>query len=534
MNVECHGLGEQLTAMSLGELEPGEAGRAVREALRATPSLSEDVYAALRDVVWRTVSSREFGSDLNRWFHVVEYAGTGLRAVGKDAVAERVDVLADLLHQSAAFARRQPLEQVLARKHVGAILGHLAEQRGAYRREELRHKVGLSDPNLSRVLALLESHGLVKRERSGKEKLLELTGAGQAAARSPLSQVAAMTIPEGESPSAIEHLPFPIACWDANGRLKSANAAARELADAAGDKSELEELDRWRASVEAASAGVRGEAGSETWLLRLGEDRWSDVTFSGSEGSDTTFFAVDVSHRQDREAELLAEVQALREGLERAKKQVAELKERSFAYARSAVRVRDVLSSALSVTGDDAGQHFVTRHAAATVSKTSGEKVEAFRHLMREFLAPPEATEPSLHVDVVTYVEQMVSSMKTIGCGITSELHDFKGVRVPTVTARRVVNQLVFGATKAGSIPAGHLTATRDHDGLILHLKTSKNAISPALFTVGAGTEANDFGPMSVRSYALETSDDFIGQTGVDAEEAEIAMFMSLRAYEAP
>ncbi len=550
MSASYHGTVEQLAALGLGDLDPAEAAVAVREALGAAPALGENVYAALRDVVWRTVSSREFGPDLGRWFHVIEHAGTGLRAVGQDAVAERVDVLSDLLHQSAAFARRQPLEQVLDRKHVGTLLSRLAEHDGACRREDLRREVGLSDPNLSRVLALLESHGLVKRERLGKEKLLELTQAGRHVVRR-LGGAAPPAVHHDVAPPAIEHLALPTACWDGQGRLVAANTVAREFARATGAESAIDDLSRWRAAIGASSAGVRGEVGEETWLLRISDERWCDATFSSLGGSLTAFYAVDVTHRQEREAELTAEVQALREGLARAKKQVAELEERYFAYARTAVRVRDILAAALPVTEEERGQRSLAKSSAAAIAGASRERVEAFRYLMCEFLGPPEPAEPSRHVDVAAYVERTVASMKKIaGWGITLELSHLKGVRVPAFAARHIVNQLLFGATKPGSTPGGRLTAMRDHDGLVLLLKTYRDAVSPALFAVESATETGIFGCMNTswtppmvaqrfgiggsRHYAWETSGEFTIHAGDGEDGAEISMAIPMRTYEVP
>lgn len=162
-----------------GDATPAEAVSAIREAIQSGEELGERVYAALRDVTWRTLTSRAFNDELAGWFDVMRHGAALARRASGASLAEKLRVLSDLIAQSARFAELQPVDEVLNRKHVIAILRRLASSVAPTARADLARSTGLANANLSRVLAVLASSGLVERKSSGKEALFSLTSAGR-------------------------------------------------------------------------------------------------------------------------------------------------------------------------------------------------------------------------------------------------------------------------------------------------------------------------------------------------------------------
>ena len=80
---------------------------------------------------------------------------------------DRWRMLRDLL-----VARRDALihgvdESLLARKHVRAMLELLGTEAGGLPQAEIGERLGLAKVNLTRILNLLESHGVIERRREG-------------------------------------------------------------------------------------------------------------------------------------------------------------------------------------------------------------------------------------------------------------------------------------------------------------------------------------------------------------------------------
>lgn len=182
-----------LEGMGRGEIGPGEAWLTIRELLKENArEFADHVYVALQEVAWRLSGSRRAEPEAAGWQAVFGRACTMLELAGEDATSHKVDALAELIARSARFAEMQPLDDVLGRRHVAALLRVLATQGGRAARGAVLEATGLGQANLSRVIAMLEAHGLVRREMSGREADLTLTEVGSAAlARLPEGAVPA-------------------------------------------------------------------------------------------------------------------------------------------------------------------------------------------------------------------------------------------------------------------------------------------------------------------------------------------------------
>lgn len=128
-------------------------------------------------------------------YHVVE-------ALAPDAEAARLKRLVEVLRRLVPRGKRAQLaawverwegyaDLLETRLEMSALVApdlafeHLHVQ-DAYRlieanpriaRAEVRKKLGLSEPNMTRVLNILKEHGLVKIQKLGKEKLLQVAEA---------------------------------------------------------------------------------------------------------------------------------------------------------------------------------------------------------------------------------------------------------------------------------------------------------------------------------------------------------------------
>lgn len=97
---------------------------------------------------------------------------TGLSQLSQNYVA-RWQAYRDLLEGRIAGLNTQSVDDVLARTHVREILQALASGQIATQ-EQLRQRFKLQKANATRILNLMETAGLIIRERHGKENHLRL------------------------------------------------------------------------------------------------------------------------------------------------------------------------------------------------------------------------------------------------------------------------------------------------------------------------------------------------------------------------
>ncbi|NYZ11650.1 winged helix-turn-helix transcriptional regulator [Azospirillum sp. RWY-5-1] len=337
MSMDRRALIEALDEIARGDATPQDAAVTVRDAFLAfdgAGSLGEHVYAALRDMTWHTLTSRAYTDDLAGWFDVVGHAAALAVHAGEHEVARRLRVLGDLIGQSARFVELQPSDEILDRKHVVRILRLLRKEGDPVPRARLAAETGLANANLSRVLAMLGSHGLVQRRSAGKEALFTITQAG----------VAALERREGEGGhqevtrvDPWEHAPVAIGIWEPQGALASHSKAMTEFFDPLNPQPDFRS---WQTYLgETARAERRG--GSE--LVRefdLGKGRWIECREAVSETGQRIVVVHDITTHKARERALKNEREALlaREAKQRAALAAAEAQLHAFRSIHGGLR----------------------------------------------------------------------------------------------------------------------------------------------------------------------------------------------------
>lgn len=145
-------------------------------------------YNAFASWIWQTLNARRSDDDLRDWHGLMLDVAFRAERSGNGKIAERIRALTDVLALAVRASDRPNAQQILQRAHVPAILRVLADNDGApLQRSALLTQTGLQSANLSRLLSLLISSGLIMRSQSGKEALLSLTEEGRKATRSPPS-----------------------------------------------------------------------------------------------------------------------------------------------------------------------------------------------------------------------------------------------------------------------------------------------------------------------------------------------------------
>ena len=260
----------RLEMIARGDLTPAEALSVIRDTLDHTER------GAVRDFVWRTLTARDFGDDLSEWHDVVRHSVSLTRKKGSEDFAERLYALAELISQSGRFAELQPVGEVLQRKHVRQLLVIVGSSPRAVPRSELAEKLNLGDANLSRILTLLASIGLITRRRIGKEASFELTEAGRAAVAGEIGVKKQSTANVN-----IEAVGVPMAVWNSGGWPAGANSDFLELIDTLGgastltaSQSDCEALFSNRALEKHSLEGCD--------LLRFADDRWLQCRYRKS------------------------------------------------------------------------------------------------------------------------------------------------------------------------------------------------------------------------------------------------------------
>jgi len=170
----------KLDEIASGGLDASETLVRVRELLAADASkFGTSVYHSLLEVAWRIAGDREAWQNASSWLGVFGHASSILRERGLPELSWQISALGDLVERSARFAERQPLDEVLARRHVPQVMRLLAGNAGRMDRAALIRASGLGQSNLSRMLGILDGHGLLRRAQKGRETEISLTVAGK-------------------------------------------------------------------------------------------------------------------------------------------------------------------------------------------------------------------------------------------------------------------------------------------------------------------------------------------------------------------
>lgn len=299
----------RLDEIALGEIGPVDAFTLLRDLLSEdAPRFARGVYLALQEVVWRLVADRVPGPEAAQWLDTCGRASVLMRQGGAEATAHQVAALADIVERNARFFEAQPVGELLGKRHVLDVLRLLAESAGRMSRATVLEATGLGQSNLSRMLTMLEGHGLVRRDRSGREAELALTASGRAAV-ARLGTPAAPVRPE--------------AVWQARGigicvstRDGTVLSANREFEQVVGTPAEV--------ALAAVSAGTGVED------VGTAENRWARRIEAGEVEGGMASVWVDVSdlrlalaEAQMRASAAEAKAAGLREALAKAQANAA-------------------------------------------------------------------------------------------------------------------------------------------------------------------------------------------------------------------
>jgi predicted transcriptional regulator len=169
-----------LDSIALGEATPDEARAAIGAALQpsATPDAVERVYTVLRTFVWKALDGRRRDGELRAWFDILRRTRAFL-AESHPLQAERLHVLHDMLRESINASEVLSAEDVMRRSHVRHILAVMRDDAaGPIDRATIGQRVDLKQANLSRILNMMSSAGLIERTSYGKQAFFQLTRSG--------------------------------------------------------------------------------------------------------------------------------------------------------------------------------------------------------------------------------------------------------------------------------------------------------------------------------------------------------------------
>lgn len=422
-----------LDTLSAGDLDIVAARSTIRAAMRAGAQMVDRAYVALRDAAWRMVSTREATEDLAQWYDLQMHASALARDAERADIAERLATLAELIAQTGRFTERQPVDEVLSRKHVVDLLVTLDSHGGIARRAQLAEVTGLADANLSRLLALLGVHGLIRRARSGKEAIISLSESGrQAAVRAGAS---------GRGTSAPttawwEAFALPIAVWDGTGVALGSSQAFRDLTSRAGAVG-ASAFDRggWRDWLASASRGERPSSGGESRAFQFNDQLWIDVREMRLTDGQHAAVLMDVSDDVQRTTKLESKIVAceqliakLRQGLAVAEGKIAaaearaeESERRLITFITSVGQLRSELVGNAANLGRKLRDCLEMLNPHARYYKTihqADEQVVAIKQAMEYFMAAPrlpKATLPPLalaETDLAMLMHEQVDLVK--------------------------------------------------------------------------------------------------------------------------
>lgn len=301
-----------LSRLAAGDIDIREARTVIRNAIKAGGRLLDDTYTAIRDTTFRIISSRSQERDIALWYDLATHAAALARDADRSDLAERIQAHSELIAQVTRFGERQPLDEVLGRRHVSEILEALTESATDLARSTLAQRTHLADANLSRVLGILDTHGLVRRRREGKEARIGLTDAGRLAA-AKLGYASA----GGGATSDIQWwqgLSWPIAVWGADKEPVGVNDAFRGFAEIAGwSAPSMLTYDAWCAAIAAISQETRATDQSGVRDIRVSDDAWFRLTSERLVGGEYLAMLTDMSSTMAVQLDLENQVKLLKE-----------------------------------------------------------------------------------------------------------------------------------------------------------------------------------------------------------------------------
>ncbi|MCK1504533.1 hypothetical protein [Bradyrhizobium sp. 18] len=409
-----------LDEIARGDATPADAAVVVRRALSFEPPLVSRVYDALRDVTWRTLTSRSFGDELKDWFEVFRHASA---LIGEgSAVAEKIRALADLLAQSSRFAEFQPLDEVLGRKHSKSVLSALAGAGKALKKGALKNLLGLADANLSRVTGALQACGLIERSSSGKEASFLLTELGKRAARKLDLVVEAAHFNVG---AWWLDVPFPLAVWDTNGNPIGANTAFLDFTRR-GEQGSLAPLTEWRLE-QAKVARDERKLSRNTWQIKVGDDKWLQFVEQLTSDGKYCILAEDISVNMALIRDLEDRLRIAADAGAKLQQDLADSERRLRAFRSGTSEIREGLVKAAAISNErirnwiTISEHSPTAKMPTQELQEVGRSLDAIQCAVRDVMEPVDIAKSegsSLSwMDPGTAFQEMVDTANVLSAG---------------------------------------------------------------------------------------------------------------------
>ncbi len=392
---------KELDSIARGDTAASDAVQIIRQAFESEFKLAERIYATLRDLTWRTLTSRAFSKDLEAWFDVFRHSAALAKRREQADLGIRIRALADLLGQSARFAALQPASEILERKHVKEILQFLATKSSAVARQDIATHLGIETANLSRIVGLLASRGLIERNALGKEAFFTLSSLGESLLEENdlLPQ-----IEDGADNDVLldfDDIPMMSALWRADGTCLFNHPKLMELTGMQGKSPD------WRAWSDRISPILRDDvpmSNGKTGELRPRPDVFLHYEERQTSGGARIVMVHDLSHLKLRIQQYERQEALLREEL-------ATSEARLLAHRALIGELKDDLVDATSRAIGDLGM-FTRTHSDIPMSlapvQSVMETLTAVRYVVSHFVdfsdgiggqTLPETTNPRLLIE---------------------------------------------------------------------------------------------------------------------------------------
>lgn len=172
-----------LEDISLGEANLDDASRTVEALLGAVDDRkAHELFDALRSWVWKALDTRRRDEDLLAWVEMFGKTASFLEDEWP-YLGLKLEAYADLIQMSVMRAGARRGRDLLRMKHVRDVLEAIQKTHGVRQRKTLRTALGVSDPNLVRIVSPMIDEGYITREENGREVSYRLTEKGSKACR---------------------------------------------------------------------------------------------------------------------------------------------------------------------------------------------------------------------------------------------------------------------------------------------------------------------------------------------------------------
>ena len=173
-----------LSDIRQGDVAASEAWRLLLpHVFTEDPTIASQVCGALRSWTWKSLDRRRRDTDLREWIDLLNR----VEAFFVDrfgALAAKLELLAELIHESIAVAELARPDDLVRRKHVVSILTALANEGGEWiGRGDLMRDLRLKPANMTRLMTLLLDVGWVEQAIVGREATYRASAEGTARTR---------------------------------------------------------------------------------------------------------------------------------------------------------------------------------------------------------------------------------------------------------------------------------------------------------------------------------------------------------------